>query len=97
MAKNIIFQVLFYTPEALAAVSAGADWKDYSTKKDIYYAPCMLDVERVESACPSYRFKKHTTVVMYSGEEYILNILPQDYYQIVDHVVASKVLCRLKN
>lgn len=97
MAKNIIFDVLFYSSEALALISSGIEETDQVVKKGIYYTPCLLDVGRVESACPSNRFKNHTYLVMYTGEEYILKIKIEDYFQIVDHVYADKVLCRLKN
>lgn len=97
MAKNIIFDVLFYQPDALAAISNGSDWENYTDKEHIYYSPCMIDVDRVESAAPSYRYKKHTTVIMYTGEEYILKFPINDYFQLVDHVLASKAICRLKN
>lgn len=97
MVKNIIFEVLFLKPYARQAIDAGADPDLYREKKDIYYDPCLINVDAVESAIPAQNFKNHTVITMLSGDSFIVKLSARDYFLLVDYVLASKVICRLQN
>lgn len=94
MPNQIVFKVFFLNDKGLELSAAGVS--DISTEHTVL-KECLINVDQVESAQPSLRHRNSTVLVMISGDEFTVNISVKDYLALVDHVVANKVLCRLKN
>lgn len=94
---NVVFNTLYYKAEAREGIDAGIDRKQYKKPEFVYYEKCLINLNQIESAVPHLDFLDHTTVNLNSGDSFVVKIKTSDFFLLVDHIEADKLLCRFKN
>ena len=94
---NVVFKALFYKDNARVAIDSGVSRKNYCSPEHVYYENCLINLDQVESAAPNTDFKGHTTVSLNSGDSFVVKLETNDFFKLVDHIEADKLLCRFKN
>lgn len=95
--RNLIFKTLYYKEHARSQIDAGVSCKQFKNPEDVYYEDCLFDIHRVESCTADLDFLNHAVITMYSGDTWVIKISRKDYFRLIDHISADKLLCKMKN
>lgn len=97
---KVVIDCLFWKPEVLDIVRGNDELMDAYEQDpaNFYHQKILIELDDISSALPSYNFKKsYTTVRMKEGSEYTVKMSSLNFYQMVDYVLAEKILCRINN